>query len=255
MTMIISEIVDRLNQNAKEGRLKFPTLPEIVFRINSVIDDDSKSIVDIAAVVQEHPVLTVRLLNVANSPILNTGVYISSLEEAIKKIGISLIKSLSISLALKDKFKIKDPEYRHALEEVWHHSVDVGAHCYIFAKHLDNPKIDPNIALIVGIVHSIGAIPVIDYFADNQIPSEYLEEVCNQVAKSISRQSLLDWGLPSSIVKGACFETVYGSILSYVHSYKNKIDIEHDFDLDHEEFEKVLEDNKRQYNDISNLFK
>ena len=80
--MTIDEILNGLALAIEKNNIKFPTPPDFLMKINSVAKDPSFNIQDMVKVIQLNQVITARILQIANSPALNTGSKIESLNNA-----------------------------------------------------------------------------------------------------------------------------------------------------------------------------
>ncbi len=84
------------------GRIKnLPPLPEISLRIVNTVNDPDVSVNDVVEVLSLSPSLVARLLGLANSAYFGYPGKISDLRKAIIQVlGLNLVKSLSLSIAL-----------------------------------------------------------------------------------------------------------------------------------------------------------
>ncbi|MFA7387939.1 MAG: HDOD domain-containing protein, partial [Thiohalobacteraceae bacterium] len=62
---LLQHIID----DAKAGRLRLPSLPDLTQRVRVVVNDPRRSAAEVARVVQFDPALAARLIQIANSPL------------------------------------------------------------------------------------------------------------------------------------------------------------------------------------------
>ena len=247
---ISNDIIERLT--AKQ--LKLPASPEIVLRVNALLNDDTKGLSDIATAMESHQTLAARILQVVNSPALRPAKPITSLHTALSILGIALVKNLAISIAIREMFKSKNFELKALLEATWFHSVEVGYLSSVYVSYLDDRRYDPNTALVIGILHSIGSLPIIDYFEQEKIPVDKFKAVEAELANDISTSLVKEWGLPISFQEALRGTGLYGSILKYVHAYLDKQEYDSML-MPFDEFEKIVNDNKDNYVGLVSVYR
>lgn len=250
LSSISQDIIDKLTSK----RLKLPASPEVVLKVNALLNDDTKGLSDIAVALEAHQTLAARLLQVVNSPALHPIKPIASLHTALCILGIALVKNLAISIAIRDMFRSKNFELKVLLDATWHHSVEVGVLMSLYINHIEDRRYDPNIALVIGILHSIGCLPIIDYFEIEKLPVEKYKAVEKELASAISVSLVKEWGLPASFaeaIKGS--PGMYSDVLKYVHQYLDKEEYP-DMLMPFEEFEKIVNDNTDKYNGLVSVY-
>ncbi len=84
---------------------KIPPLPDTVVKIEQICNDESSSISDLVKVVELDPILTARILKVANSPYYGFTSKISTVSRAIALLGMKTILTFAMDIALKSNFK------------------------------------------------------------------------------------------------------------------------------------------------------
>lgn len=153
-------------QALKENKLVLPTIPDISLKIRRAINDPKANNSRIARVVQMDPVITARLIQISNSPLYRGRRRIESCPEALTRLGLKAAQHLITSFALKAVFKAKTRTIQKRMQELWHHSSYVAAICAVLAHK--TPGFDPDRAILAGLVHDIGAVPVLT-FADGHM--------------------------------------------------------------------------------------
>lgn len=169
------------HQALKENRLVLPTIPDISLKIRRAINDPKANNSKIAKVVQIDPVITARLIQIANSPLYRGRRRIESCPEALTRLGLKAAQHLITSFALKMVFKAKTRLIHKYMQELWQHSSYVAAICAVLAHK--TPGFDPDRAILAGLVHDIGAVPVLT-FADAHIDLiDQVQDLTQAVAK------------------------------------------------------------------------
>lgn len=153
-------------QALKENQLVLPTIPDISLKIRKAINDPKANNSKIARVVQMDPVITARLIQIANSPLYRGRRRIESCPEALTRLGLKAAQHLITSFALKAVFKARTQAIQKHMQALWQHSSYVAAICAVLAHK--TPGFDPDRAMLAGLVHDIGAVPVLT-FADGHM--------------------------------------------------------------------------------------
>ncbi|MBT2320994.1 HDOD domain-containing protein [Variovorax paradoxus] len=128
-----------------------PTVPKVVRDLIEVLQNDNATLSQVARKIDVDQVLTAKMLRLANSPYYGVRKKISTIEEAIRMLGLSSIRTLVLSSHLTGTFK-QIPNVD--LPRFWRHSLRVAS----FARHLAGTTraVDPNLAFTVGSMHAIG---------------------------------------------------------------------------------------------------
>lgn len=128
-----------------------PTVPKVVRDLIEVLRNDNATLSQVARKIDADQVLAAKMLRLANSPYYGVRKKISTVEEAIRMLGLSSIRTLVVSSNLTGIFK-QIPNVD--LPAFWRHSLRVASVArYLAAK---TRSVDPNLAFTVGSMHGIG---------------------------------------------------------------------------------------------------
>ena len=103
------EIPRQLNQNRllqlfsqyfDEGELDIPSLPAIAINLRQAMEKEV-GVDEVVQIVQLDPVISAKLIDVANCPLYVTVVPTKSCFDAVKKVGVNATRSLVTSLSIK----------------------------------------------------------------------------------------------------------------------------------------------------------
>ncbi len=139
------------------------SLPDIVLRVNRMVDSDSYSAEDIGMVLSNDPGLCDRLIKFANSPMYESGHEITSIEYAIAFLGTIQIRELVLITAITRMFTGAHNN-TFSVDEFWRHSLYCGLLARSFAGV--TRKINPEIMFSAGLLHNIGRLII------NNLPGE-----------------------------------------------------------------------------------
>jgi putative nucleotidyltransferase with HDIG domain len=124
-----------------------------------VINDAGSSASDLEKIIAKDAALTARLIRYANSPLYRGINAVTAIKLAITRIGFQRVKNAVYAVSMKEVFRTPIKAIEQRMESLWAHSVKVGAHAAILAK--DHVGLDPDVALVAGLVHDIGHIPLL----------------------------------------------------------------------------------------------
>ena len=188
------------------GKVDLPSFPEVAVRVRRVLSDPKSSVEQVVRVVGSEPALAARLMRIANSASLNrSGKVISELRTAISRIGYNMVRSASISFAMaqiRNSNKLVGLE--HYLQDVWQRSTRVAAFAYVLAKVCTRSRINPDEAMLTGMMHSIGKLYVLTRAAEHPelfANATVLDEILVQWHPSIGKAILENWEFPETMAQ------------------------------------------------------
>ncbi|NPA55673.1 MAG: HDOD domain-containing protein [Epsilonproteobacteria bacterium] len=79
-----------------------PPLPQSVAKIQQITSDPNGTIMDLAKVIKEDPLLTAVILKAANSPMYGFSRQIKSIDQAVSMFGMSTVKGLAVASAVRN---------------------------------------------------------------------------------------------------------------------------------------------------------
>src|SRR5690554_80920 len=143
----------------EKGKLVLPTLPEVALKVREVANNPEVSANQLAEVISTDAALSARLVKVANSPLYRGRIEIESVQTAVSRLGIPLVRNLITSLVMEQMFLPPNKRLEKRMRDLWQHSIEVAAASQVIAsKH---PHIPNDEALLAGLIHEIGALPIL----------------------------------------------------------------------------------------------
>lgn len=202
----MSEIANVKNAVAKLKNL--PPLPESSVRIISAVNNPDISVEELVDVVSQSPVLVARLLGLANSAYFGRKGQISDLRIAIIQVlGLNLVKSLALSIALNveldtSKCKSFDADF------FWSHTLTTSLLAQKLAININDDLITPGTVYTSGLLLNIGLLVAVFLFPVemNEVflqskqragsVSDKILEVLGQTQYELGAVLLENWQLP-----------------------------------------------------------
>jgi HD-like signal output (HDOD) protein len=141
--------------------LDLPAFPEVVRRLQTALLDDGTTVRDIVNIIGSEPVLSARLMQMANSAAMNpSGTPVASLNNAVSRLGFNLVRTVATAFALRQLARDQSLGELHAeLTDIWKSSNEVASICYGVAKQAFGRQ--PDEALVAGLLHSIGRLYIL----------------------------------------------------------------------------------------------
>lgn len=137
-------------------QLTFPTFLDLTIRIKRVCDNPNASMDDIVKVIRADPLLSARIIRLANSVALNPyGRAFTSISEAVRRVGLVNVRSLAYAVATEQlASEARSADARLVASGLWMHTIDVAAWSYAITRQLRAG--DPDTALFAGMLLTIG---------------------------------------------------------------------------------------------------
>jgi len=131
-----------------------PTAPKVVQDLISSFNDDHVSTEEIAHKLAADPVLSAKLLRLANSAYYHVSRSVSTVNQAVVMLGFITVRTLVISSSLVNGFK-SAPGLD--LKQFWRYSLNTAAAAKWLAKEADE---NSDLAFTVGMTHGIGQLVI-----------------------------------------------------------------------------------------------
>jgi putative nucleotidyltransferase with HDIG domain len=140
----------------------------------------------------------------ANSAMMRGQTNIEDLKQVVSRLGLKMIRDLVTSIVVKQMFVSNSPVTEKRLRESWEHSTSVAAICHVLAAQYT--KIPPEQAMLAGLVHDIGALPIItkaEKYPELLADKELLDKIIYKLHTTLGRIILTAWGFPDELIQVA----------------------------------------------------
>ncbi|CAD6877449.1 cyclic nucleotide-binding protein [Methylomonas albis] len=156
----------------RADNLHVPSLPDVALRLRSALQKDI-SIADAVKILNLDPVISSKLIQVANSPIYRSDNPITSGHDAVNRLGFKTTQNLVTSISLHQLFRSRNRQLNNIIQTLWKQSIQIASLSHTLAGI--TRKINADEALLAGLIHNIGALPIVT-FAESIDISRYTEE-------------------------------------------------------------------------------
>lgn len=187
-------------QHFNSEEMEIPSLPDIAIRLRHAMQNDI-GVADAVKIIQLDPVISAKLIEVANCPLYVCATPAKSCFTAVNRIGLHATRNLVISLSIHHIFKSNSPLIRKRLDKIWKQSLYISTLSYVLASV--SKQANPEEALLAGLMCDIGSIPFLNFVAN--LPKEYyteadIDEVLPYVKGPIGVRILQNWGFAEEFV-------------------------------------------------------
>ncbi|HEX5804416.1 MAG TPA: HDOD domain-containing protein [Azospira sp.] len=186
------------------GDVTFPTCFDAALRIRNVLHDPNVSLREIARVVRLEPLVSVKLLRVANSAAHNpSGKPIADVEAALNRIGLNLARSVALAVAMDQLLHSKSLiAFSDISRGLWIHSLKSAAAARVLARRMT--RLNPEDAMLAGLVHDLGAFYMLyraTHYDELCIRPDTVKYLIIQWHESIGETLLTALGLPEQVIE------------------------------------------------------
>lgn len=187
---------------------KLVSLPDVYYRLESLIESPTSSISEFSEVLSSDPDLCARLLGMANSAFYSFPASIETVEKAVQIIGIRQIRELVLATSVIRVFN-QMPLGMINMKSFWEHSVAVGVMAKAIGQYCNIRQ--PERFYVSGLLHDIGRLVLYvklpglmhDLLIQREAKEEFLyvleQQSLQYTHADVGARLLQNWRVPSSI--------------------------------------------------------
>jgi HD-like signal output (HDOD) protein len=150
------QIFSHIAASASDGELAFPTHARLAMKLREALENPDCSMETAARLVQAEPLLSARIVSMANSVVYNrSGNHSTDVRMAVMRLGFGTVRTLAMALVTRQLAGSGGPpELQKIAAQLWEHTAHVASLAHLIARRVTH--VDPEAALFTGIVHEIG---------------------------------------------------------------------------------------------------
>jgi HD-like signal output (HDOD) protein len=161
-----------LNNDSLKGLIlqlgTLPSIPTVYEKLQRAIRDPEVSMDEVAGIIEQDIAMSAKVLHVVNSAFFGLYTRVDSPSRAVKLLGLDTVKALVLGVEIFTQTKL--PKELFSAEELWNHSMMVGAMAKKVAEQeSDDQELIGN-AFLAGILHDIGKLVLVSL-----LPEKYRE--------------------------------------------------------------------------------
>jgi HD-GYP domain-containing protein (c-di-GMP phosphodiesterase class II) len=204
VTHISREVIQQIINKYKRDELELPVLSRVVQEIQSVMNNPTTTVDQLASIIERDAVISVRLIAVANSPIYRGAGKVLTVRDAIPRIGVKETHSIVTTISNKSIYDTKDKKFKGIMENLWLHSLASGYAAKALSTELRLGEVEKYYFL--GLVHDIGKVLLLKTFSDLHSKNESLDvgEIMAAISEahtSFGGAILRKWGYSEALVR------------------------------------------------------
>ena len=185
----------------EDGTLVLPTLPEVALRVRDVVDDPDVTAQGLAEIITTDAALAARLLKVANSALYRGRIAVESVQMAVSRLGLTMVRNLVTSLVMEQMFQATSNRLEKRLHDLWKQSTEVAAISQVLATKHAGIKTDE--AMLAGLIHNIGVLPIL--LKAEECPellqdTAMLDNIINNLYPRVGEAILKSWKFSDELV-------------------------------------------------------
>ena len=202
---LAQQVIASIQTDLSQDRLVWPSVPAIALTAQNLIRHPDANPAEVAHVVTMDPALSTRLLRMANTDEFGASLACTTLEQALQRLGARASHHVAELFVAGQIYNVGNRRrIQPHLGRLWRHSTRVASICRQIAATC--PALQPSIAMLAGLLHDIGVLPILVFAED--VPRllsnrESLNILIETVHCEVSGAVLQAWGLPDEIATAA----------------------------------------------------
>ena len=194
---LLTILIEKINNDT----LVLPTLPAVALKVRRAADNPDINLSAMADVISQDPSLSARMVKISNSVYLGRSVKVTSIQQAVTRIGLRQIKNIATALAMEQLFVSKNEIVKAYMSRVWADTIEIVASSMavlqIHTKQTKSRALNLDSMMLAALVHNIGVLPILteaerheDVFANPTFLDVALEKLAGKIGTSI----MTEWG-------------------------------------------------------------
>ncbi len=220
---------DAFERKLKEDALELPPLPRVAQQVLALTSSDQADAAKLARLIQEDQSMAGHILRYANSTAFMSRNPIQTLQQAVARMGMSMISEVAVAVAVRGKL-FSAPGFETTTARLWHHAAAAGAWGKEIAR-IRRRNVES--AYLCGLLHDIGQPIVLQDLAalckslKLHVEPHVLIELIETYHVTIGVKAAEQWGLPGQVISSIMFSGQYAD----AHSFREEATITYCADL------------------------
>lgn len=196
-----------LTEKINNDTLVLPTLPAIALKVRKAADDPDINLNAMAEVIAQDPSLSARMIKISNSAYLGRTVKVSSVSQAVTRIGLRQIKNISTALAMEQLFVSKNELVSDYMKREWAKTIEIVANSMatlqMYIKRTKDRDLTLDAMTLAGLVSKIGILPILteaERHAEVFANPTFLEDAIDKLSSPIGANIMTAWGFSEEFV-------------------------------------------------------
>lgn len=160
--------VREIAADLSHGRVIFPTSFETTLRLRELLRSDEASARDVERAVAGDPLLSSKIIQVANSAAFSRGARpVSDIRAAVVRVGMIQVRNLAAAVAMSQMVTYRPMvPFKDLCQGMMNHCRRVAGVAMVLAR--EHSRVDPGTAYFTGLVHDIGVFYLLYRLAERR---------------------------------------------------------------------------------------
>jgi HD-like signal output (HDOD) protein len=196
-------LIEKINNDT----LVLPTLPAVALKVRRAADNPDINLGGMADVVSQDPSLSARMVKISNSAYLGRSIKVTSIQQAVTRIGLRQIKNIATALAMEQLFVSKNEIVKEYMSRIWADTIEIVANSMavlqVHTKQTKNRALNLDSMMLASLVHNIGVLPILteaERHADVFANPTFLDVAIEKLASQIGARIMTEWGFEPEFV-------------------------------------------------------
>jgi len=199
---LLEQFLQRIGADHRAGKIPLPMLPTIALKVRQAVEDERLGTNDVARVIQLDPALTAQVVQAANSARFGGLPPVTSCHAAVARLGMRGVRDRVVAVSLHGVFNRPSRTTARRLHSLWQHSVRVAAISHVLGGI--GPDLDPERALLAGLLHDIGILPLLAYaeeFPELLADERLLDRILARLRGQMGTLVLKAWDFDEDLIR------------------------------------------------------
>ena len=197
--------LDIINEHLASEKTRLPVFNQVGLRVQREVAKEDPDVSKIEKLIVCDQALTSQVLKTANSSFFRGMKEVSTVRDAIARLGTKQISNLIILVTQHENFRSRDPFVRELMGKLWRHSVGCAIGSLWLAKQCGFSTLLHE-AFVAGLLHDAGKLFLLTVIedikrsgnTDFQLSHELVNEVMNSLHTEQGYLLLKNWSLPET---------------------------------------------------------
>jgi len=189
---------------------ELPAAPMVLARVLMIMEDPKAGSAELIEAIEIDPGVTANVLRICNSPYYAGTRQLSTLQEAVHRVGTRTVMQLVTMGASQPLLGGEHEGYGFEVGDLWRHSVSTALACRILTTRLQHPR--QSVAFTGGLLHDLGKIALDTFLKERyqevrqKVESgatfqEAEREVLGMEHAELGARIAENWGFPETLTR------------------------------------------------------
>lgn len=196
----VNDFLVHVQTELDANRLVLPTLPEVALKVRDAVSKGDATAQELASMIMTDAALSARLIQVSNSPLYRGTVEIKNIQVSVTRLGNKTIRTLITSLVMQQMFSPTCDLLEQHFRETWEQSVNVSAISRALCTF--TPHLNPDEALLAGLIHQLGKLPIlmlVEDIAEFRDSPSRLNKLLEKAHPAVGKIIMDTWDFPDDL--------------------------------------------------------